>query len=104
MRYQLVLQWFSTLALEEFDGLIEVENLLLEKLHEQHAVDGHDAGSGEMNIFILTDDPRLCFEEVKAICESRNDWQSVRVAYREISQNEKYVILFPAYLTEFSVT
>ena len=86
MRYQLVLQWSSASVLEDYGPLIEIENLLLDKLGEQDVVDGHDAGSDEMNIFIVTDDPFACFERVKAILESRESWATVRVGYREISE------------------
>jgi hypothetical protein len=65
-------------------------------------VDGHDAGMGEMNIFLLTDDPRACFDEVRAILEGHNAWATVRAGYREISKSE-FVILFPKNLTKFEV-
>jgi len=102
MRYQLVLQWSPVSGLRDYDMLIEMEDLLLDKLDKQDDVDGHDFGSGDMNIFILTDDPGACFERVKAILECRDTWASVRVAYREISGDE-YFILFPKHLTQFDV-
>ena len=30
-------------------------------------VDGHDFGSGEMNIFVHTDNPKSAFEKIKAL-------------------------------------
>jgi len=35
--------------------------LLIENMADCSTVDGHDLGSGEMNIFILTDDPHAPF-------------------------------------------
>jgi hypothetical protein len=57
MKYQLVLQ-FQAESVQEFDELVVLENLLVETLPLQAEVDGHDFGSGEFNIFILTDLPK----------------------------------------------
>jgi len=86
--------------------MIEVEDALIERLSEESEIDGHDAGSGEVNIFILTDDPERTFNEVKAILGSRDFWVDARVAYREVSMSKysKYTILWPKDLTEFTVT
>jgi hypothetical protein len=102
MRYQLVLQWPNTPGLGDYDALIEIENLLMDKLGDPEMVDGHDVGMGEMNIFLLTDDPQGCFDKVRAILECHSAWTTIRVGYREISQDE-FVILFPKNLTKFAV-
>lgn len=72
-------------------------------LASAHDVDGHDAGSGEVNIFIRTDDPRQAFTEAKAILGSRDFWIDARAAFREIARSE-YTILWPKDLREFEVT
>jgi len=82
--------------------MIEIENALAQGLSEGNEVDGHDAGSGEMNIFIRVDDPRNAFNEVKAILGSRDFLVDARVAYREIA-GSKYTILWPKDLTQFNV-
>ena len=102
MRYQLVLQWPAS-SIEDFDALIDVEDLLIEKLTEADDVDGHDAGSGEANIFIRTDDPKRTFNEIKGILGNHDCWIDVRVAYREIVGNG-YTILWPRDLADFKVT
>jgi hypothetical protein len=102
MRYQLVLQWPTAAVLGSYEKLIEIEDLLVERLGKLGEVDGHDIGSEELNIFILTDNPRACFEGVKSILESGDTWASVRVAYREISENE-YEVLFPKSLKTFKI-
>ena len=102
MKHQLVLQWPAS-SIKDYDTMIEVENALVEKLSEVNDVDGHDAGSGEVNIFIRTDDPKRAFNEVKAILGSRDFWVDARVAYREVAGSE-YTILCPKDLTEFKVT
>jgi hypothetical protein len=54
MKYQLVLQ-FQAESVQQFDELAVLEDLLVENLPSHSVVDGHDFGSGELNIFILTD-------------------------------------------------
>jgi hypothetical protein len=102
MKYQLVLQWPAS-SIKDYDAMIEVEDALIEKLSEANDVDGHDAGSGEVNIFIRTDDPKRAFNEVKAILGSRDFLVDARVAYREVAGSE-YTILWPKNLSEFEVT
>ena len=102
MRYQLVLQWPSMLPKNDLDQLIEIEDLLIEKLTKQNTVDGHDIGSGEMNIFILTDDPQSCFLEIRTILETGKMWSSLRSAYREI-QGDEYTVLWGRNLNDFRV-
>jgi hypothetical protein len=102
MRYQLVLQWTAESSTMGYEKLLETEELLTKELPRGCEVDGHDAGSGEMNIFILIGDPLLCFQRVQQIIGKRETWANIRVAYRE-SSGSKYTILWPAYLTEFGV-
>ena len=102
MKYQLVLQWPAS-SIKDYDAMIEVEDALIEKLSEANDVDGHDVGSGEVNIVIRTDDPKRAFNEVKAILGSRECWVDARVAYREVAGSE-YTILWPKNLSEFKVT
>ena len=101
MKYQLVLQWPAS-SIKDYDAMIEVENALVVNLSPANDVDGHDAGSGEVNIFIRTDDPKRAFNEVKAILGTRDFWVDARVAYREVAESG-YTILWPKDLTEFKV-
>jgi len=102
MKYLLVLQWPAT-SLEDFDAMIEIEDSLAAHLSGEHEVDGHDAGSGEMNIFIWTDSPDRAFSEVKRILGSRDCWSDARVAYRE-DRGDDYTIIWPKDLNEFNVS
>ena len=103
MRYQVVLQWPSQALDNDYGKLIEIEDLLCENLTGNTSVDGHDAGSGEFNIFILTDDPRGAFQQVRAVLQGRNGWAKARAAYRETTASE-YTVLWPEGLAEFRVT
>ncbi len=101
MKYQLVIQW-PAFSMKDYDAMIEVEDVLIEKLSETNEVDGHDAGAEEVNIFIRTDNPKSAFDEVKAILGSSAYWVDARVAYREVAKSD-YSILWPKDLTKFKV-
>lgn len=57
MTAQLVLQFAKAEDLNNYDKLLRFEEALISLLGRSADVDGHDFGSGEMNIFILTEDP-----------------------------------------------
>jgi hypothetical protein len=63
MKYQLVLQFFGD-SLQDYDALVALEDRLIEALESAHVVDGHDFGSGEMNIFVHTNDPIAAFARI----------------------------------------
>ena len=101
MKYQLVLQ-FAADSMADFDRLVALEDKLIEKLNDVATVDGHDFGSGQFNIFVLTDDPATAFEKAHRIVISQGVPNVMRSAYRE-TDSEDYVILWPSSLTEFNV-
>ena len=93
MKYQLVLQ-FQAESVQEFDELVVLEELLVENLPLHSQVDGHDFGSGEFNIFILTDQPKESFHAAEKTIQHYRPPQTLKVAYREVGQNN-FVILWP---------
>src|SRR5580693_7672214 len=101
MKFQLVLQWPAN-SIKDYDSMSEIEEALIKSLSKNHEVDGHDAGSGEMNIFIHTVDPLAAFDEVKATLGTQDYWIDARVAYREFPSNE-FTILWPKNLSRFKV-
>jgi hypothetical protein len=101
MKYQLVVQWHAA-SIKDYDAMIEAEDALISQLSELHEVDGHDAGSGEVNIFILTNDFKKAFDEVKVVLQDKDFWVDARVAYREVNKSE-YTVIWPVGLTEFSI-
>lgn len=102
-KYQLVLQ-FPCNSMQEFDAVIELEDALVAELSESTAdVDGHDSGSGEANIFILTSEPSETFERVHAIASRASGLAPVlRAAYRKLDADE-YSVLWPPGETRFVV-
>ena len=101
MKYQLVLQ-FAADSIEEFDGLVALEDRLIEELEDIATVDGHDFGLGKFNIFVLTDHPAESFDKAHRIVVNQGVPNLMRSAYREVDR-EDYVILWPSSLKEFSI-
>ena len=101
MRCQLVLQ-FEANSMDDYDRLVVLENELIGKLKTVATVDGHDFGSGEFNIFVLTDDPPTAFSEAHRVVANHGVQNVMRAAYRELAAQD-YVILWPPSLTEFTV-
>jgi hypothetical protein len=101
MRYMLTLQWPAS-SIEDFDALLELENALEQALGASAEVDGHDFGSGQMNVFIYTDTPDHAFAKAQASLGGTATWDQVRAAYREVT-GEDYQVLWPPGLTIFEV-
>jgi hypothetical protein len=101
MKYQLVVQWPAS-SVDDYDSMIEIEDSLIEELPGDAEVDGHDAGSGQVNIFIWTDRPTKTLEDVKNILKVSDFWTGIRIAYRELERSE-YTVLWPKNLKEFKV-
>lgn len=102
MQYQLVLQWGAG-SVADYDDLIAMEEILLAALHSTSAhVDGHDMGSGQMNIFIWTDRPHQTFAAVSDCLAGRAQWGDVRAAYRP-ADGDEFTILWPESVNEFTV-
>ena len=90
---QLVLQ-FAANTIRDFDDLVALEQQLITVLGEG-AVDGHDMGSGEANIFILTPDPPHTFQQLVPVLQRAGRLTDVTAAYRVIG-NDEYQVLWPA--------
>jgi hypothetical protein len=101
MKYQLILQWPAS-SIKDYGKMIEIEEAVIKALGNFGKVDGHDAGSGEMNIFIFTDHPKLAFERLAPVLGKKDSMPDLKVAYREVGKGE-YTILYPADLTSFAI-
>ena len=100
MKYQLILQWPTSKL--DYDAMIAIEELVMAEFTGDHVVDGHDAGSGEMNVFILTDDPLGAFREVRSILGAHPAWPGLRAAYRDLDE-EGFTIVWPKGLASFDI-
>ena len=101
MKYQLVIQ-FPIKEDFDFDVVLELETRLTLELGEDHLVDGHDFGAGEINILIKTDNPESGYEKIFDMLSGQLA-ANLRVAYR-LMESEEYIWLHPANSeSEFSV-
>ena len=94
MDYQLVLQLKGDDRLD-FDAMVSLEDEIQQIVEPIAEVDGHDVGSGEMNIFILTGDPVATFERAKPLLSAASLLDKVSVAYREL-RSDDFTLLWPA--------
>jgi hypothetical protein len=101
VQYILVLQWPGD-SEADFDALISMEEQVDAALGRSASVDGHDFGSGEMNIFIETDRPAEAFADAANALREGPRWGDLRAAYRE-ARGGPYEILWPQSLRKFSV-
>src|SRR4051794_33177727 len=93
MKYHLTLQ-FRGDSLDDYDAMIALEDELIKELGDSADVDGHDVGSGEINIFIHTSDPVATFQRVRPVLERTRHLQAVTAAYRE-ADGERYTMIWP---------
>jgi len=103
MEFILVLQWPAT-SEADFDSLIAMEESLESSLDEAHGyIDGHDFGSGEMNLFVHTDRPLDAFGDAQSALGADPRWATVRAAYRSRA-GDQYTVVWPSTLQSFSVS
>jgi len=91
--YQLVLQFRRTVI--DLETIVALEERLIEHLVGAAQVDGHDVGSDEANVFIITSDPIDTFNRLRPILDHTNLLTAATVAYRPIN-GHGYSILWPA--------
>lgn len=103
MQFILVLQW-SAASESDYEALLAMEDALEADLDAAHGfVDGHDFGSGEMNIFVQTDLPFAAFQDAQASLSIDQRWADVRAAFRS-TDSDLYTVVWPETLLEFSVS
>jgi hypothetical protein len=93
MDYQLVLQ-FRGDSLADYDAMVALENELIAELGNPARVDGHDVGSGEVNIFIITADPVGTFRQSRLVLERKGCLGAVTAAHRSV-EGEEYTVIWP---------
>ena len=101
-KYQLVLQ-FPVGNIADFDQLVALEDSLIKHLPASNNVDGHDCGTDEFNIFILTDEPDQTLNTADKIRLSSSTVQRPIAAYRPVL-GEDYVVLWPPDYKGFSIS
>ncbi len=101
MKYQFVIQFPEELY-GDLDWIADLEDRLDESMVDAE-VDGHDMGSGEVNIFIHANNPINTFQIAKNILEEDGvELKNIKIAYREIN-GDNYIPLWPKNLVDFKV-
>jgi hypothetical protein len=81
MDYQLVIKfWRKSLDDEAFLPTIQSE--LKGVLGDAAELDGYDVSAEEINLFVITPDPKRSFRRIKSVLEKRGILRGVSAAYR----------------------
>jgi hypothetical protein len=81
MDYQLVIKfWRKSLGDEAF--LTTIQDELKEELGDAVTLDGYDVNAKEINLFVITPDPKHSFRRIKSVLEAKGIVQGVSAAYR----------------------
>ncbi|WP_159017678.1 hypothetical protein [Cognatiluteimonas profundi] len=81
MDYQLVIKFWRK-SQEDENFLATIQDELKEVLGESAALDGYDINAKEINLFVITPDPKHSFRRLKGVLESRGMLQGVSAASR----------------------
>ena len=84
------------------DEMVRLEEELDAAIADLGTVDGHDVGSGEVNIFILTSHPLGVFETIKTVPRFVSLTTRLKVAYRRVGEDE-FKILHPPGSSVFKI-
>jgi len=83
MNHELVIKfWRKSLENETF--LPAIQDELKSVLGDTVKLDGYDVSEREINLFVITPDPKHSFRRIKSVLESRATMQGVSAAYRLI--------------------
>jgi hypothetical protein len=93
MDYQLVIKlWRKSLADEAF--LATIEDELKAALGDSVELEGYDIGPKEINLFMLTADPRSAFRKARDVLERRGVVNGVSAAFR-LSGGARFTSVWP---------
>ena len=81
MDYQLVIKFWRE-SLEDETFLPAVQGQLKDALGEAAQLDGYDVSAKEINLFVVTPDPKHSFRRIKKVLESRGIERGVSAAFR----------------------
>ena len=103
-KYQLVVQFKIGGESADGLGLLDALEEKLEEIDDERALfDGHDIGSGEVNFFIMTNEPNGTFARLRLLLEGDGLLNRSEIAYRELD-GEEFTALWPPGLKRFEVT
>ncbi len=86
-----------------FDAIAGFEEALEDWLASDSDVDGHDVGSGEMNVFVHTDDPVTTLQLIQLLLERTGlGAAEYRAGFRRFGE-DRFTPAWPAELESFRV-
>jgi hypothetical protein len=92
MAYQLVIKfWRASLEDETFLTTIESE---LKGVLGEAVFDGYDVSEEEINMFVITPDPKHSFRRVKSVLEKRASLRGVSAAFRLVG-GAQFTLVWP---------
>jgi hypothetical protein len=92
MNYQLVIKfWRKSLNDETFLASLESD---LKEVVKDATLDGYDVSPDEINLFVLTDDPKRTFRRIKTVLETKEVLNSVSAASR-LAGGAKFTSIWP---------
>ena len=93
MDYQLVVKfWRKSLADEAF--LPTIQDELKTVLSDADQLDGYDVSDNEINLFVVTADPKRSFRRIKTVLEGKQITQGVSAASRLVG-GAKFTSIWP---------
>jgi hypothetical protein len=99
--FQLVLQ-FAPWDDRDFDDLIRVEDMLGSVISSD-AIDGHDLGSNEANIFVFTENPTAVLQAALPVIKEAELLWKFSAGYRDVDGEEYFRIWPVGDMSPFSV-
>ncbi len=93
MNHQLVIKfWRASLDDESFLPTLEAE--LKQALGDAATLDGYDTSAKEINLFVVTPDPRHSFRRIKSVLEAKGLLQGVSAGFR-VEGGDQFTSLWP---------
>jgi hypothetical protein len=81
MDYQLVIKFWRK-SLEDETFLLTIQDELKRLLGDAVKLDGYDVSDDEINLFVLTPDPKHSFRRIKTVLENRGIVRGISAASR----------------------
>lgn len=93
MDYQLVIKFWRK-SLPDQDAIAAIQSDLKEVLGDSAALDGYDVNAKEINLFVVTPNPKHSFRRINTVLLERGIVQGVSAAHRLVG-GARFTSLWP---------
>ena len=93
MDYQLVIKFWRK-SLPDQDAVAAIQDDLRDVLGDSAALDGYDVNAKEINLFVVTPEPKQSFRKIRTVLEARGIVQGVSAAHRLVG-GARFTSLWP---------